>query len=348
MQHMMDGKLLEVRHPDQHYRTLFDQRTGFFVRKEEPGWPEPTWAKDGPELIDLSITSYCQRRCSFCYRRANDTIFTHLDTTDIRHVVEQAAKCGTLQIALGGGNPNQHPDFVEILRLIREHDIVPTYTSNGDGLTGMVLKATAKYCGAMAISVYPPFSEVHYNNLIETIESYGIKVNLHAIIRNDYLELWTKWLYEPPAFMRKVNAIIFLNYKPIATGDESLLPKEMGVVERFFYAANKCKSIKVGFDSCSISGITRWMDVPNVLIESCEAARFSAFISEDMKMYPCSFMIKKGYCGDLREQSLLNIWQNNEYFHMFRSEAVPTRCNKCSKYEICKGGCHLYPTINFC
>ena len=131
MQQMMDGKLLEIGHSNQHYRTLFDQRTGFFVRKEEPGWPEPTWAKDGPELIDLSITSYCQRKCSFCYRRANDTIFTHLDTTDIRHVVEQAAKCGTLQIALGGGNPNEHPDFVEILRLIREHDIVPTYTSNG-------------------------------------------------------------------------------------------------------------------------------------------------------------------------------------------------------------------------
>lgn len=344
----MDGKLLEIEHPSQHYRTLFDQKTGFFVRKEDSGWPDPTWAEDGPELIDLSITSYCQRKCSFCYRGANDTKFTHLDTTDIRHVVEQAAECGTLQIALGGGNPNQHPYFVEILRLIREYDIIPTYTSNGDGLTEMVLMATAKYCGAMAISVYPPFDEIYYNNLIETIKSYGIKVNLHVIIQNDYLRLWTKWICAPPEFMRKVNAIIFLNYKPIGTDGETLLPKEMDSVERFFKAANDCKSLKVGFDCCSISGIAKWMDVPDVLVESCEAARFSAFISEDMKMYPCSFMIEKGYCGDLREHSLLNIWQNNDYFQRFRSDAVPTKCNKCSKYEICKGGCHLFPTINFC
>jgi len=348
MQQMMDGKLLEIGHPNQHYRTLFDQKTGFFVRKEEPGWPEPTWAKDGPELIDLSITSYCQRKCSFCYRGANNKIFSHLDIADVTRVVEQAVDCGTFQIALGGGNPNQHPHFVEILRLIREHGIVPSYTTNGDGLTKMVLKASAEFCGAMAISVYPPFNEIYYQNLIEEINSYGIKLNLHAIIRNDYLELWTKWLSDLPSFMKNVNAVIFLNYKPTGNDGDSLIPKKMDMAEQFFKAANDCKSIKIGFDSCSISGIAKWMNVPIELVEPCEAARFSVFISEDMKMYPCSFMVGKGWFGDLRKDSLLDIWQTNEYFQKFRSEFVPMRCAGCSLYDICKGGCHLYPSINYC
>ena len=55
---------------------------------------------------------------------------------DICTIVEQAKNAGVLQIALGGGNPNQHPQFVEILRLIREAGIVPSYTSNGEGLWG--------------------------------------------------------------------------------------------------------------------------------------------------------------------------------------------------------------------
>ncbi len=348
MQQMMDGKLLEINHTSQHYRTLFDQRTGFFVRKEEAGWPEPTWAEDGPELIDLSITSYCQRKCSFCYRGANDNTFAHLLLADISHVVEQAAECRTLQIALGGGNPNQHPNFIDILRLIREHEIVPSYTTNGDGLTEKVLKATAEYCGALAISVYPPFDEAYYKSLIEKIRSYGIRINLHAIIRNDYLELWTKWLYDIPEYMENINAIIFLNYKPLGREGLALMPKERDKVERFYRAANNCKDVKIGFDSCSISGIARWMDVPNVLVESCEAARFSAFISEDMKMYPCSFMVDKGLYGDLRRESLLDIWQTNEYFQQYRREQVPGRCIGCHIYNLCKGGCHLYPSINFC
>ena len=344
----MAGDLIVREHPGQHYRTLFNQETGFFVRKEEEGWPEPTWAADGPELIDLSITNYCTRRCSFCYRGANDVDYRHLCLTDVRSVVEQAAECGTLQIALGGGNPNQHPDFIEILKLIGRAGIVPSYTSNGEGLTDEILKATADCCGAMAVSVYSPFDVDYYNRVIEKIKSYGIRVNLHAILREDYLDLWTQWLLNPPVFFAAVNAIIFLNYKPIGREGMSLMPQDTKRIERFFKAANDCKAIKVGFDSCSISGIVKWMNVPEVLVESCEAARFSAFISEDMKMYPCSFMIDKGWYGDLRKYSLIDIWQKNEFFHKYRDNSIPGRCSSCRFSGVCKGGCRLFEEINFC
>lgn len=345
---MQGGKLIEILHPDQHYRTVFNQQTGFFVRKEENGWPEPAWAVNGPELIDLSITSYCHKGCSFCYRRANDEVFHHLSLEEVKRVVDQAAECGTLQMALGGGNPNQHPDFIPILRLIRDNGIVPSYTTNGDGITDEILKATADYCGAMAVSVYAPFNENYYGQLLAEIKRYGIKLNLHAIIRNDYLDMWTRLLSEPPSFLKNVNAIIFLNYKPLGRDGSTLLPKDIEKTERFFKAANDSKKVKVGFDSCSISGIAKWMDVPKFLIESCEAARFSAFISEDMKMYPCSFMVDKGYCGDLRKESLLDIWQKNVYFLRFRENTQPVRCEACKYSDVCKGGCKMFDEINFC
>ena len=348
MQPMPTGRIVEIEHPKQHYRVVFDQRTGFFVRKEAVGWPEPSWAEEGPELIDLSITSYCQRKCSFCYRGANDTAFTHLGLDDIHNVLEQASDCGTLQVALGGGNPNQHPDFIEILRLIREKDIVPSYTSNGDGLTNDILKATTDFCGAMAVSVYPPFDESYYESLIKRISDFGIKLNLHAIIRNDNLDLWIKWMKEPPSFLKYVNAIIFLNYKPMGRNGNGLLPSDKEKVTAFFRAANDCGAVKVGFDSCSISGIVQWMNVPTVLVESCEAARFSAFISEDMKMYPCSFMVCKGWCGDLRKDSLLDIWQKNAFFKKWRVNDLPAHCSNCKHNEVCRGGCRLFEEINFC
>lgn len=337
--------MIERVHPEQHYRTVFNQQTGFFVRKEDVGYPEPSWAADGPELIDLSITNYCEKGCRFCYRETlrDDALFMSLE--DVAEVVRQAAECGTMQIALGGGNPNQHPRFVDVLRIIREHEIVPSYTTNGDGLTDDILRATAEYCGAMAVSVYPPYDESRYEALLAKIKEYGIIVNLHAIIKNDTLDKWMCWLKEPPSFFKNVNAIIFLNYKPVRGGG---LAVDKERVQAFFEAVNRCRTVKIGFDSCSISGIVKWMGTPSYLIESCEAARFSAFVSEDMKMYPCSFMAGLGYCGDLRKNTLLEIWQQNEYFELFRENEVTARCAGCKHYVVCKGGCHLFEGINFC
>ena len=347
MQQKTHGDIVVCEHPTQHYKTVFSQKTGFFVRLEDDGCKEPFWSEDGPELIDLSITNYCEKCCNFCYRRANP-YGKHMPLSDIEEIVKQAKKAGVLQIALGGGNPNQHPGFSEILKIIREHDIVPSYTTNGEGLSDEVLKATAECCGAMAVSIYAPYDADYYGALLKRIRNYGIKVNLHAIIRNDTLEMWTRWLGHWPEFLKDVNAVIFLNYKPIGGGWEELMPRGYEKAESFFKAANDCNSVKIGFDSCSISGIVKWMKVPEVLIESCEAARFSCFISEDMKMYPCSFMVSRGCYGDLRNESLIDIWQNNVHFVRFRENELPKKCLGCRHSDVCKGGCRMFEEINFC
>lgn len=342
---MRNGKLIVREHSLQHYRTIFNQQTGFFARKEENGIPEPTWSADGPELIDLSITNYCERGCKFCYRDTEKANPIFLKLNDIEKIASQAHDCGTMQFALGGGNPNQHPQFIEILKILRKHDIVPSYTSNGDGLTKEILTATADFCGAMAISAYPPYDENRYENMLSQIKSFGITVNLHAIIRMETLNMWKKWLVEPPSFFKYVNALIFLNYKPIKTAKE---PVNVEKAREFFEIMNQCKSIKIGFDSCSMSGIVQWMNTPSYLLEPCEAARFSAFVSEDLKMYPCSFMVGKNNYGDLRKESLIDIWQKNKIFIQYRDDSKPKRCQGCSKFASCKGGCRLFNEINFC
>jgi len=64
-------EILIRKHPKQYYCTFFNRRTGFFMRVEERGHLEPFWAKDGPELLDISITNWCDKECSICYRNSN-------------------------------------------------------------------------------------------------------------------------------------------------------------------------------------------------------------------------------------------------------------------------------------
>ena len=341
---MQHGDIIEIQHPSQHYRTVFSRNSGFFIRKEEIGYPEPFWAADGPELLDISITNYCEHGCSFCYRQSNSQ-GKHIKLEDLTEIVRQASQTGVLQIALGGGNPNQHPQFIKILHLIRDHDIIPSYTSNGEGLTPEILLATKETCGAMAISLYPPYDK--YPELVSRISDYGIKLNLHVILKIDTINQITDWLNTPPTWFEKVNALIVLNYKPIANvRDQSVVDKKQ--LSQFYDAVSKCQAVKIGFDSCCVPGIVTWMNVDPILIESCEAARFSAFISEDLKMFPCSFMANTMSYGDLKQEKLIDVWRFHPAFVKHRQLIQNNTCVSCRFRAVCNGGCVFLPTINQC
>lgn len=330
-------------HKEQHYHTVFNPLNGFFARIEDAGAEEPEWSADGPELLDISITNYCERRCEFCYRGSSPD-GRHMAVDDFREVLQQAKDAGVLQIAFGGGNPNQHPQFTEILHLTREAGIVPSYTSNGEGLTDEILLATKRYCGAMALSAYPPFDLLEKR--AKRIADYGIRLNLHVILSDRTIATATQWMKSHPDWLRYLNAIIFLNYKPINRRHEWRLSSSEALAR--FFDAVKGSKVKVGFDSCCISGILKWLDTPREFVESCEAARFSAFISEDLRMFPCSFMAGTAQYGELRETSLLEIWRSNPHFIAMRNARLRGECGGCTLFRACKGGCHFLPEINLC
>ena len=344
MQQKTLGDIVVGEHPSQHYKTLFSQKTGFFVRLEGDGYDEPFWSEDGPELLDLSITNYCKRCCDFCYRKAHPN-GKHMPLSDIEFVVKQAKEAGVLQIALGGGNPNQHPQFVDVLKIIRENGIMPSYTSNGEGLTDEILEATKRYCGAMALSLYSPFD--YYAKMTKRISDFDIKLNLHVILKSDTIDLLTSWFKNSPAWLSYINAVIVLNYKPIG-GSRELMVKDAGRLKLFYESAAACKTVKIGFDSCCVPGIVTWMNVNPALIDSCEAARFSAFISEDLKMFPCSFMVDTVQYGDLTEESLIDIWQKSPAFVKHREKMLQNSCEGCCHQMLCKGGCIFLPELNQC
>jgi len=340
-------RIIVNKYPDQQYSTLFNQMSGMFLRIEDDGIPEPFWCSYGPELMDISITNWCDLGCDFCYKMSNNS-GTHMSIENYEMLLEQAGEMKVSQIALGGGNPNQHPDFCEILRLTREkYNIVPSYTTNGRGVTNEILKSTKMYCGAVAVSAYEPYEEMI--ETISTLVKHKIKTNLHFLLTNKSVDVAISWLESLPEFLYFVNAIIFLNYKPAGRlQSEDLLANKHPDIERFFSLVNQQNKLKIGFDSCSISGIARSLDVNPAFVESCEAARFSMYISEDMMMYPCSFAIEKFEGINLLENKIQESWQYGTSFQEIRKKMGQNPCPLCNVKEMCSGGCPIYPEINFC
>lgn len=336
-------------YPDEKYKVLFNQKTGFFARVEEKGTPEVFFAKKGPELLDISITNWCDKGCEICYRNSNKN-GTHISLEDYALIMKQAFKNNVLQVALGGGNPNQHPQFIEILRLTRDkYNIVPSYTTNGRGLTDKILEATKNYCGAVAVSAYEPFDETI--KAVERLSSYEIKVNLHYVLDSHSIIRAIEWLENGHKLLDKCNAIIFLNYKPVGDGkNNSKLLRDSSLIRKFFNLVDQKKHhIKVGFDSCMVSGIVQYMNNVNLTsLEPCDAGRFSAYISEDLKMYPCSFMMEYYEGEDLRKKSFMDIWNNSYSFNKTRDSLNGNRCNGCNQQKNCLNGCPFLREIDLC
>ena len=334
------------------YKIFFDRTSGFFIRLGNSG-KEPFYNLEGPELLDISITNYCERNCDFCYRASNK-FGKHMDFNEYKRLLKQAEKIGVLQIALGGGNPNQHPDFIKFLEETRKHFILPSYTTNGQGMTEDVYLATKKFCGAIAVSWYEPY--VDARDVIDKCNEYDIKVNIHFLLNKKTIKEAIRLLSNERDLLRKINAIIFLNYKPIYTSADLCLIEDDVLLE-FFDIITKVEICKIGFDSCMISYLTILKrKLRSETVEFCEASRFSAFISEDSFMYPCSFMCNTKWKGiDLKKTTLDKAWSNGDLFLKMRKvlntpgeQEFPIRsCDKCEQYNFCHGGCQIF-NINKC
>jgi radical SAM protein with 4Fe4S-binding SPASM domain len=330
----------------------FNQKTGDFFRVGRDG-TDPFCNIAGPELLDISITNFCERNCDFCYRASHQQ-GSFMPPDDYKMLMIQAQKAGVLQVALGGGNPNQHPEFIEILKTTRKYGIIPSYTTNGQGMTPEIYAATRKYCGAMAVSWYEPYLEAR-----ETVRQAGlsgISVNIHFMLNKSSLSEAIDLLENGQDFLKNINALVFLNFKPVHTSD-SLCLSDGFQIKAFFELVKRFKACKIGFDSCMISYLPLMGEVlVKESVDFCEAGRFSAFVSEDMLLYPCSFLNDISPKGiDLKTVSLSDGWRHGEAFTEIREKLktagrqdypIPD-CPHCADYDMCHGGCQIF-NINRC
>lgn len=97
----------------------------------------------------------------------------------------------------------------------------------------------------------------------------------------------------------------------------------------------KCK---VGFDTCFSPILFKYLKNACVdSIETCEAGRFSCYISSSGKLYPCSFLQKKEYEVDLKYHTIEQGWYSTQ-FDNFR-ETKCQACKDCKNNNQCSAGC---------
>ena len=103
-------------------------RTMNVIRNNDPRKKQPIIRQGAPECfeensplkIEWSLTSYCNYRCSYCFRagKGYEKIFCSLEQaeTAIKHIA--SANRPSYQVSLHGGEPTSHPQLANIITLL--------------------------------------------------------------------------------------------------------------------------------------------------------------------------------------------------------------------------------------
>ena len=341
-----------------HFVSAFDTETGAYVRTgilDENGMDtgiDPFMASF-PHLIDVGVmghcihgkTGLCAKAGIGCYQSGMIVEQPNMTVDNFKIIAEQCkGRCN--QLALGGrGDPDQHENFEDLLRISRENNLVPNFTTSGYGMTPEIAEICKKYCGAVAVSWY---RSEYTLKAIQMLLDAGVKTNIHYVLGNNSIDEAIERLTNN-TFPKGINAVVFLLHKPAGQGTSgNMLAVDDPRVVTFFEQVDCVHPYKVGMDSCNVPGAVKFCkSIMPESLDTCEGGRYSCYIGADMVMVPCSFDQKKRYEVQLNDEvSIEDAW-NSEPFEKFRDRMRGT-CPGCDKKELCMGGCPLMPEIVFC
>lgn len=340
------------------FETQFNADTGLYIRSNildvhgRDTGVEPFMA-EFPHLLDVGIMGHCEHGAAGlciqsgvqCYQDGLHRNEPNMTLADFKELTRQC-EGQVYQFALGGrGDPDMHEEFEAILACSREAGIVPNMTTSGLGITEAKARLIERYCGAAAVSWY---RSEHTHRAINLLLDAGVRTNVHYVLGKQSIDEAID-LIENRKVPQGIGRMIFLLHKPVGLGEQrNVLDVMDPKVRRFFGLFNKEENCRIaGFDSCCVPGLLNMAQLVHpATIEPCEGGRFSAYVTPDMELLPCSFDQEKKWAVDLKNNTILEAWRS-ERFEEFRNH-MRHRCPDCTLKEYCLGGCPVAPEIVLC
>ena len=258
------------------YRSSFDTEKGILIRDvEEPRgrhyesiapqhlreqWDEKfSWERSRafspvPETIDVQITNYCTVGCPFCYQDSTGRK-KHPDGLKLVRTIFEGLDQPPYQIAFGGGEPCQYPDFGDILRLTRELGAVPNFTTSGVALDENIAKAAREVCGGVALTFH------RWRGVEKFRDAYtwwrerlpGKQLNVHLIVDKDVVPA----LIELSQIDQEAKVVLLAYYPSVGRASMK------GLISHADYRANLPKLVQTlknqGMSFAFSEGLLPWV-----------------------------------------------------------------------------------------
>ena len=84
-----------------------------------------------PKWGYIDITSKCSHGCAWCYGGFNEDLNSEMSLSDFKSILAKLKAMGLHQITISGGEPTEHPQFLEMVEAATKHFMVHI-CSHGD------------------------------------------------------------------------------------------------------------------------------------------------------------------------------------------------------------------------
>ena len=328
-----------------------------------------------PFLVVWNYTNACNLRCKHCYQRADKPTPDELTTKERFSVIDQLDENNVSALAFSGGEPLMRRDFYDVAKYAYERGLYVSVATNGTLLSrDTVARLKKSGVSYVEISLDGATKETHesFRGVEGCFEKtiQGIKNSVEAGIFTCIATTATKHnINEVPKVIELakkigVKRVIIFNFIPTGRGEEivhlDLSPTEREDLLKYLYeelAGGRIETLCTAPQYsrvCLQQSLARGKDILSPthfaaldfhgrakqladFLGGCGAGRLYCAIQPNGLVTPCVFM--PIVVGDLRKQSLRDIWLNSKVMNELRDrDKLEGRCGRCEYKYIC-GGC---------
>jgi AdoMet-dependent heme synthase len=292
-----------------------------------------------PLACHFDLTYQCNLNCVHCYVVREDR--PELSTSEIRDILDQLAKAGTLYLTFSGGEILAREDFFEIAEYARRLYFALRLSTNGTLIDEQAAdRIAALYPDRVSLSIYSTTPEIHDGitsvpgSLAKTIRAARmlrdrkVKLDIGSVLMNQNINDYSK-VYE-----------LAQNMGASFRGDPRVTPRNDGDPFPLRFQINEDDLFRVWTDPIfteqpgdgpgELYSEDDWGDIV------CGAAHMSFYVSPYGDIYPCVQF--PASCGNLNNEFFEKIWFHSPQMLEVRS-TLPSElpiCSKCNLVEHCR------------
>ena len=310
------------------------------------------------------ITMGCNMRCNHCGSSCADALKDELTTDEALKVCDDMAALGMRWITLSGGEPLTRKDWPQLAGRLHQNGIIPNIITNGWLVDDkMVESAEANGVETISISldgvkethdkirkkgsfdkVIAAFKVLRRHNHTSAANTTITKENIHqldaikSILIENEVDLWQLQIGLPMGNMANhrdlvidkhvVDDLLDYAYRTTLEGKIKVFPAD-------------CLGYFTGNESI-VRQLSIGTQVP-VYWQGCNAGKRSFGLLHNGDVLGCTSIRDKTMIeGNIREASLINIWNNEKSFSWSRDmkkSQLAGDCRTCAYGDVCLGGC---------
>jgi len=325
-----------------------------------------------PFMIVWNFTNMCNLRCKHCYQNARRPLSDELTLEEKFKLIEELDEVGIASIALSGGEPTLHPDFIPVIKFAASKGIYTAVATNGWKFADIDFLKKAKEAGLRYVEVsidsanprkHDEFRGVEgsWYRAVKALEN-AVKLNMSAAMATTLTKDNINEIDEILDLAEDIGVkrVVFFNFVPVGRGREIIeldldpILRE-NILRKLYFESRKrgleivstapqygrvvlqCSGGEVvaptHFVARSDPGITALAE----FIGGCGAGRIYCAIQPNGDVTPCVFM--PIIVGNIRYTSFRRIWLETPLLRELRDkDKLKGICGQCPYRYVC-GGC---------